>query len=200
MPKKTDISKIDRIRSAAVEIIGSCGPSGCSVAEIAKLAGVSAGYLYRHYPGKEQLIEDVFGMMFEAINQKISEQIAEHRDTARIVESVVRYVLGLRYTDPSKIKFLIVLTHDLSIKFSDSLLARIDALAEELIGIARQDDRIRAGVTRQDLYFAMVGVPMQYLTVLYNQMIKGMEQGTDFDEHVVWVSLSSILKTQDKTQ
>ena len=52
MAKKMDMTKLDRIREASVEIISEHGILNSSVASIAERAGVSVGYLYRHYPGK----------------------------------------------------------------------------------------------------------------------------------------------------
>ena len=48
MVKKIDTSLIERIRQAAVEIISEHGITGSSVSAIAKLAQLSAVYLYRH--------------------------------------------------------------------------------------------------------------------------------------------------------
>lgn len=59
MAKKMDMTKLDRIREASVEIISEHGILNSSVASIAERAGVSVGYLYRHYPGKVDLINDL---------------------------------------------------------------------------------------------------------------------------------------------
>ena len=53
-------SETGRIRQSAVSIISREGINGCSAAAVAGQAGVSVGYLYRHYPGKETLAgEDI---------------------------------------------------------------------------------------------------------------------------------------------
>ena len=72
MSKRIDTSKIERIRDAAIEIISEQGIPNCSVAAIAKRAGVSVGYLYRHYSGKEELTNDMLELYFNIINEKIS--------------------------------------------------------------------------------------------------------------------------------
>ena len=59
MAKKVDQTKIERIRNASVEVISEHGILGGSVASIAERADVSVGYLYRHYPGKTELINDL---------------------------------------------------------------------------------------------------------------------------------------------
>ena len=45
----------ERVERAATELFAAKGIDGVSIAEIAALAGVSQGALYRHYASKEDL-------------------------------------------------------------------------------------------------------------------------------------------------
>ncbi|MGI8332152.1 TetR/AcrR family transcriptional regulator [Actinomadura scrupuli] len=49
-----------RILSAALEIVAEHGYAGCSVAAVADRAGVATGSVYRHFPGKADLVAEVF--------------------------------------------------------------------------------------------------------------------------------------------
>ena len=71
MAKKMDMTKLDRIREASVEIISEHGILNSSVASIAERAGVSVGYLYRHYPGKVDLINDLLEHALTTITDRI---------------------------------------------------------------------------------------------------------------------------------
>jgi AcrR family transcriptional regulator len=50
----------ERIVAAATHQLAEHGYAGCSVAAVAKQAGVAAGTLYNHVPGKAGLVADVF--------------------------------------------------------------------------------------------------------------------------------------------
>ena len=49
------------ILDAAVELLAEQGYAGCSVAAVAARAGVATGSVYRHFPGKAQLVAELFG-------------------------------------------------------------------------------------------------------------------------------------------
>lgn len=49
------LSRRDRLIAAAGEIFARAGFHGATVQQIAEAAGVSTGYLYRHFPGKTAL-------------------------------------------------------------------------------------------------------------------------------------------------
>jgi AcrR family transcriptional regulator len=50
----------ERILSAALEIVAEDGYAGCTVAAVAERAGVATGSVYRHFPGKADLVAEVF--------------------------------------------------------------------------------------------------------------------------------------------
>lgn len=64
MAKQIDITKIEAIKTATIKIVVTHGIAGASISLIAKEAGVSDGYLYRHYSGKRELIADLFTQRF----------------------------------------------------------------------------------------------------------------------------------------
>lgn len=193
MAKPIDLTKIERIRDAAMSIIGRQGIPNCSVAAIAKEAGVSVGYLYRHYSSKEQLINDMLEIDFNLINEKISTLIADNHGIEYVVEGVVRHILSMSDTSDEKVRFLIMLLNDFSVEIDSQLKQRINDLAEELIDMVKSCSTIDPDINAEDLYFAMIGVPMQYLSQQYSQIVSPLRTGVDA-EHIVRVALKMIRK------
>ena len=167
MAKKTDTSKIERIREAAVEIISEHGIPGSSVASIAERAGVSAGYLYRHYPSKEELINDLLEDTLNVITDKISTLIATYDNIPAVVSGIVDFIIESAEANPHKNKFLIMLLNDFSIQIAARARERIEDIARMLIEVGRRTRSVREGLTTDDLYIALVGIPMQYIAVRY---------------------------------
>ncbi len=192
MSKRIDTSKIERIRNAAIEIISEQGIHNCSVAAIAKKAGVSVGYLYRHYSGKNELINDMLEQYFNTINEKISSLITEKHGVETIVEGVIRHILHIAQGNEAKIKFLIMLLNDFSVTIRPSLTTRVDALAEELMVMVRNSHHVRQDLFPEDLYHAMIGLPMQYLALHYNQIISCVEYKEIDADHVVAQAMNMI--------
>ncbi|GAA4629014.1 hypothetical protein GCM10023196_047860 [Actinoallomurus vinaceus] len=50
----------DRIRAAALAVVAERGYAGCSIAAVARRAGVATGSVYRHFPAKADLVAEVF--------------------------------------------------------------------------------------------------------------------------------------------
>lgn len=50
----------ERIVAAALAIVAEQGYRGCSVSAVAERAGVATGSVYRHFPGKADLVAEVF--------------------------------------------------------------------------------------------------------------------------------------------
>ncbi len=196
MSKPVDETKIERIRNAAVSIIGREGVQSCSVASIARKASVSVGYLYRHYPSKEALINDLWAIYFALLNEIISTLIADRRGVAYVVEGVVRHILKVAGESEEKARFLIMLLHDFSIDIDSSLSVRIDILAAELMDMIAACPECRSGLTKEDLFFALIGVPVQYLTLRYSHIFKLKEGEFSSVDHIVKVALNILMKNK----
>src|SRR5205814_2454075 len=62
MPRSTGVK--EKVERAAIELFAAKGVDGVSIGEIAALAGVSQGALYRHYPSKEDLAGSLFSAAY----------------------------------------------------------------------------------------------------------------------------------------
>ncbi|MBK1784720.1 TetR/AcrR family transcriptional regulator [Prauserella cavernicola] len=51
------------ILDAAIELLAERGYSGCSMAAVAAQAGVATGSVYRHFPGKAELVAELFRLV-----------------------------------------------------------------------------------------------------------------------------------------
>ena len=125
MAKKMDMTKLDRIREASVEIISEHGILNSSVASIAERAGVSVGYLYRHYPGKVDLINDLLEDALRTITDRIYALADETNDIRKIVRGIVEFIIESAATNRPKHKFLIMLLNDFSAQINPDIRERI---------------------------------------------------------------------------
>ena len=92
-----------------MEIISEHGILNSSVASIAERAGVSVGYLYRHYPGKVDLINDLLEDALRTITDRIYALADETNDIRKIVRGIVEFIIESAATNRPKHKFLIML-------------------------------------------------------------------------------------------
>ncbi|MEU6645036.1 TetR/AcrR family transcriptional regulator [Saccharomonospora sp. NPDC046836] len=82
-------SQRGQILDAALELLAERGYAGCSMAAVAAQAGIATGSVYRHFPGKAELIVELFRLVVThevAAVERAAEQPAEI--PARIVAVV----------------------------------------------------------------------------------------------------------------
>ncbi|EHR63863.1 TetR/AcrR family transcriptional regulator [Saccharomonospora cyanea] len=78
------------ILDAAVELLSERGYTGCSMAAVAERAGVGTGTVYRHFPGKAELVAELFTHVVTREVQAVERAAEAHEHAADRVLAVVR--------------------------------------------------------------------------------------------------------------
>lgn len=86
---------------AAVQLIAQHGPAGFTVAEAARLAGVSPGAPYRHFRDAEALLAEVALRGFERFAEALSRAWAGGADPVRGFEALGRAYLDFARREPA---------------------------------------------------------------------------------------------------
>lgn len=85
---------------ATIDLIEEKGPSGFTLAEAAKKAGVSAAAPYRHFKGREDLIAEVARQGFEIFGDLLSFAKSKEKTPIAALESVGRAYLAFARKNP----------------------------------------------------------------------------------------------------
>lgn len=97
-----------RISSSARSLLASGGPDGCTMRAVAERAGVTPGAIYRHFPGKEALIDRIVRDAFEQFELALMRAIAPLPvgSFERIVAMGEAYIgFALRHEEEFKVLF-----------------------------------------------------------------------------------------------
>ncbi len=87
---------------AAQDLIGAKGPAGFTIAEAARLAGVSPAAPYRHFREAESLLAEVAIRGFNAFHDRLAAALAKSpADPARAAEQVGRAYLAFARDEPA---------------------------------------------------------------------------------------------------
>jgi AcrR family transcriptional regulator len=88
---------------AAQDLIGAKGPAGFTIAEAARLAGVSPAAPYRHFRDGEQLLAEVATRGFDAFRERLAAALATSAETdpSRAAEAIGRAYLGFAREEPA---------------------------------------------------------------------------------------------------
>lgn len=146
-----------------MSVIGNTGSANASVAVIAKEAGVSVGYLYRHYAGKDELINDILDKTFDLMSDKIESLILENKETSDLIGGFIRFLFDTAQKNPDKMRFVLTLQNDFSYKISEHILTRLRSLCEDLLQRGQTANAINPRITAEDIYVIMLSTPLQYI-------------------------------------
>lgn len=90
----------ERILSAAIAIVAQRGYAGCSVAAVARGAGVATGSVYRHFPAKADLVAEVFRTASQREVNAVARAAELELSAAESVAAVIETFAGRALRSP----------------------------------------------------------------------------------------------------
>lgn len=84
----------ERILAAALAIVAEHGYAGCSVAAVARRAGVATGSVYRHFPAKADLVTEVFRTAAQREVDAVARAAALELTAAEAITAVIETFAG----------------------------------------------------------------------------------------------------------
>ena len=158
--------KIDSIRNATIQCISRNGLSNSSVSSIAKIAGVSDGYLYRHYAGKDELVRDVLHATFAIANQ-LMEQLLESCNTMdNYLDIFIDRMMMMAQQETDRFKFLMLIQNDFSYFIDRELVDKMKELCLSILDKCAISGGYRKDISLEDIYIAFIVIPQQYIKLI----------------------------------
>lgn len=175
---------LDRIATAALELVEEVGVEGATVAAIVERAGASVGSFYARFPGKEELVrylqERVWTEARERWDEALSAEAWEGLSVTTVVEGVVGLLLRSSRADYRRRRALggdptlDQAAAELRLTFHEYLLSTVTALLLARggeISHPEPEAAIRFG------YRAVVGAIKEFLALEESWSLKGEEAG-----------------------
>ncbi len=127
-----DESKLERVKEATIRIIVEKGYHGTTISKIASLAGVSDGYLYRHYKNKSELVRELFIENKRDFHRRILGFIESSATVREMLERSCQFIRKTVTEKPEIIKFYSLLAHDYSFDFPEVIRIEIVLIGEKI--------------------------------------------------------------------
>lgn len=180
MARITDPEKLNRIKECTMDLIVRNGYSGITIAAIAGEAQVSAGYLYRHFSGKDELVSTLVLENFETLQKTVSRLLDESADIATVVRYYFSALFEIANLYPTKARFISILYRDARFREEarQQSILKIPEIAERLLhkGISTQEIDARASV--QEIMLFLLNLPIDYIF----QRLEGGSEPRPFEE------------------
>lgn len=128
------------IERAALRLFVEKGVDGTSIRDVATVAGVSEGALYRHYDSKDALVWALFADSFMAFAHRLDMlQAAAHGTRAKLA-AMIGGVLAFHDAEPLLFRFLLFVQHGQLEKIKPDMANPIDTIRDVIQdGIARHE-------------------------------------------------------------
>jgi AcrR family transcriptional regulator len=130
------------ILDAAVDLLAEQGYAGCSMAAVAARAGIATGSVYRHFPGKAELVVELFRIVVSHEVDAVAKAAAEPGDLVQRVVAVVETFTSRALKSPTLAYALLVEPVDVPVEAERLVFRR----AFRDIAAARITDAVAAGV------------------------------------------------------
>src|SRR4051794_16605364 len=167
-----------RIGREAMRLFGEKGVHATSIKDIAEAAGIAQGALYKHYPGKDALVLDLFAEPWEGFARRLDAVRRDGGGFAERLGAMVRLLCRAFDADRTLFAFLFLVQHDQLKRLPDGAANPIDVL-RTCIADAMAAGEIPSG----DVELAtaiIVGIVLQTATFkLYGRIPGAMAEACD---------------------
>jgi AcrR family transcriptional regulator len=158
-PQRADArSNRARILDAAEEVFGRGGASA-STEDVARLAGVGIGTVFRHFPAKAELLDAVLARRFDRMRER-AEALAVNEDPARALFEMFTAIVS---DAPGKIALAEALDEvsggaDAAASQAERASAQLRQAVGVLLGRAQEAGAVRADIELPELYALLIGM------------------------------------------
>ena len=135
MPRSTDVKA--RVEKAATALFAANGVDGVSIGDIATVAGVSQGALYRHYPSKEDLAWSLFSTAYLRTGAELDQIRARGPDLRARLGDMVGHFCTLYDRDPALFRFMLIAQHGFLPRIPPVRRTPVDAVADAIAEAVR---------------------------------------------------------------
>jgi len=161
--RETDLVKLEEVKSAALKTIVEKGYHGATISLIAKKAGVSDGYLYRHYANKIELIKDLFKENMGYFHNLIFELIESENKISDILKKSFAFLADTSKHTPEVTAFIFIMDHDHNFEFPKDVKENFIKIGQKLWAKGIQTGEISNKRNVEDVLTITFGMPVKML-------------------------------------
>ncbi len=171
MARITDPEKLNRIKECTMDLIVRNGYSGITIAAIASEAQVSAGYLYRHFKGKDELISSLVIENFETLQRTVNRLLDESTDITTVVRYYFKALFEIANTSPTKARFISSLYRDARFRKDarDKSILNVPAIADRILHKGQRSGEIGPETSVTEIMLFLLNLPLDYILQQFDE-------------------------------
>lgn len=171
MTRHKNLDKLESVKCAAIRVIVEKGYYGATISIIAKEAGVSDGYLYRHYVNKAELVQALFVENMNMYHDLIFDSISKSENVSDVLLSNFKFLTETIAEAPEVIAFIFIMDHDHSFDFPDTVRKNFEKIGQMIWAKGIQTGEINNKRTVEEVLAIIFGLPVKMLEMRRKNII-----------------------------
>jgi AcrR family transcriptional regulator len=169
MPPKpmrvADPQRLDNILASALRCFAERGYYQTSVSQIAAGAGVSAGYLYRHFTGKRALYRYLHDYHGEETHRYLLYLLEQHQWVSLFLRSAIAFWVQMAREEPQRFSFLYQMENAFSEQGPSEADETARHLARRIKSLGDGTGEINPSTTPEQIYLLLFGLPQRLIVL-----------------------------------
>lgn len=190
--RETDLKKLYQVKTVALKAIVEKGYHGATISYIAKQAGVSDGYLYRHYANKNELVVDLFKESMGYFHTLIFNLIESENKISEILKKSFQFLADTSSETPEITAFIFIMDHDHNFDFPDEIKENFVKIGQQIWEKGIQTGEINNKRSIEEVLTITFGIPVKMLEMRRKGIISDKPLSSHNIENVVDMCLNAL--------
>ncbi len=190
--RETDLNKLYEVKTVALKAIVEKGYHGATISYIAKQAGVSDGYLYRHYANKNELVVELFKETMGYFHTLIFNLIESEDKISEILKQSFQFLADTSAETPEITAFIFIMDHDHNFDFPEIIKNNFVKIGQQLWAKGIQTGEISNKRSIEDVLTITFGMPVKMLEMRRKKIISDKPISSSDIENMVDMCLNAL--------
>ena len=167
MARITDPEKLENIKIAVMELLVEHGYGGMSIVSVSEKAGVSPGYLYKHYSSKEELVQELVETEIDSIIENLKFNISTSSSVYEAAYKTVNNLFMYANSHPINAKFTAAVFMDVKVPSKEKAenYKILVELAKQIIDLGIKTKEINPQAIPMEVVAIALTIPFRYISV-----------------------------------
>ncbi len=190
--RETDLKKLEKVKTTTLKAIVEKGYHGATISYIAEQAGVSDGYLYRHYTNKNELVVDLFKETMGHFHSYIFKLIESEDKILNILTNSFKFLADTSTKTPEITAFIFIMNHDHNFDFPEIVKNNFVKIGQQLRTKGIQTGEINHKRSVEDVLTITFGMPVKMLEMRRKNIISDKPISSADIENMVSMCLNAL--------
>ncbi len=190
--RETDFDKLSKVKVTALKTIVEKGYHGATISVIAKKAGVSDGYLYRHYANKNELVKSLFIESMQHFHNLFFQLIDNENSIKSILAKSFQFLADTTSETPEITAFIFIMDHDHNFEFPKIVKENFVKVGQKLWTKGIHTNEISDKRSIEEVLAISFGLPIKMLELRRKNIITNNPLSPKDIENMVEISLNAL--------